>query len=114
MNISKTKLVMKFLFGGGVGGVVDYLLDILNSALGQLSEETKGNIIHALKIAENVLAWLMRVSVLVPKKRQSAYVVTIDAVQNVVISLHDLELTREEIVIIRDKFNTVVLEWKAD
>ena len=55
MNISKWKVVWKFITGGGVG-VVDYLLTVLKNALNGLGNVTKEKIQAVLNLAMKILS----------------------------------------------------------
>lgn len=113
MEISKIKLAWKYLTGG-VGNVVDYLLDVLSNALQSLNDTTKAKMYGVLNCAEKVLATLMALKWLCPTKWQTAYAKTITAVDVVVVSLEDLNITREEFDKILGEFNSAVAAWKGE
>ena len=114
MEISKFKIAFKFLFGGGVSGVVEYLLDLLKTAVASLSDLTKAKIQAALNFAKKVLSILKTIRFLIPTKWQTAYDQTILAVEEIVDDLSDLELTKEELDKIVDKVNAAIAAWKSD
>jgi hypothetical protein len=114
MSISKIKMVWKFLFGGGVSGVVEYLLELLKTGLSSLSDTTKEKIQGALNFAKKILATLTALKWLVPTKWQTAYDKTLAAVEEIVDSLSDLEVTSEELDAIVNKIVDAVKYWKAD
>ena len=112
MDISKIKIAWKYITGG-MGGVVDYLLDILNNALRSISAENKAKVQGALNLAEKVLATLNALQWLCPTKWQTAYRETVAAVLVVVDALSDLEITAAELTKVRDAFNAAVMAWKS-
>lgn len=113
MNISNWKLVTKFLFGGGVSGVIEYVLEILNNALAALPGATQVKIQAVLNIALKVLNVLNAVKWLVPTKWQTAYMFTLEAVSYAVSALTDLNITTEEIAVVREKVEKAIDAWKS-
>lgn len=113
MNISRFKLVMSFLFGGGISGVVEYVLGVLKRALDGLTDTTKAKIQAALNLSMKVLSILEAVRILVPTKWQTAYAKTIEAVKETVSSLSDLDLTKDELGIICDRVTAAIDAWKS-
>lgn len=114
MNISKTKLAIKFLFCGGVGAVVDYLLDILNEALSSIDDAKKEKIEDVFTISVKVLDWMESISKWIPTRWLDEYVSTLIAVRSVVGALSDFKITKEEIDTVRENFSKAVAEWKAE
>ena len=102
-----------FLFGGGVSGVVEYVLGVLKNALSSLTDSTKEKIQAALNIATRVLTVLKSLAWLIPTKWQTAYGKTIEAVQECVNDLGDLEITKEELDIIIDKVTATINAWNS-
>lgn len=113
MDISKLKLVWKYITGG-MGKVVDYLLDILNQALAKLDPSKKEQIQAVLNLAKRVLAILKNLRFLCPTKWQTAYDETVEAVEAVVDAMEDLKLTPEELEKIVKEFKEAVEAWKSD
>ncbi len=113
MNISKFKIVMSFLFGGGVSGVIEYALGVLKRALDGLTDTTKEKIQAALNLSMKVLSILEFCKILVPTKWQTAYAKTVEAVQEAVKSLSDLDLTKGELDIICDRVTAAIAAWKS-
>ena len=113
MEISKFKLVVKYLFGGGVSGVVEYVLDILKNYLSSLSETTKDKIQSALNLALKVSSVLEAVKVLIPTKWQTAYGKTLTAVHTTIVALNGLELTKDEVYTIIDDLSAAIEAWKS-
>lgn len=112
MNISKLTLAWKFIFGGGVSGVIEYVLGVLKTALGSLNETTKTKIQAVLNLSMKVLSILQVVQCLVPVKWQTAYAKTIEAVNATVQALTDFEITKNELTIIYDRVSAAVAAWK--
>lgn len=112
MDISKFKIAWKYLVGG-MGAVVDYLLDILNAALAALDPERKEQIQSVLNLARRVLATLKAMEWLCPTRWQTAYALTIKAVSEVVDAFSDLQITKDELEKIRAAFKAAVLAWKS-
>ena len=112
MNISKLKIVWKWITGG-MGSVADYLLDVLNDALMKVDGNNKQKVQAVLNIADRVLSTLMALKWLCPTKWQTAYSETVVAVGDVVGALQDLKIEMHELEKLRDRFATVVEEWKS-
>ena len=79
MNISKLTIAFKYIFGG-MGSVVDYLLDILNNAINSIDPENKKKIRAAANIALKVASTLKTLQFLCHTKCQTAYNATISSV----------------------------------
>lgn len=112
MNISKFKIVWKYLFGG-TSSVVEYVLGVLNKALSSIGETSKEKVQACLNTAIRVLAVLTAIKWLVPTKWQTAYGNTIFAVQGVVDSLSDLEITKDELTTVADRCKAALDAWKS-
>ena len=112
MNISKLKLVLKYLTGG-VGSVADYLLDVLNAALANIDPANKQKIQLALNTAQRVAATLSAFAWLCPTRWQTAYAKTIAAVEAVTASLADLKLEPAELERIKSAFSAAVGAWRS-
>lgn len=113
MNISKFKLVMSFLFGGGVSGVIEYALGVLKRTLDGLTDTTRTKIQAALNLSMKVLSVLEAVRILVPTKWQTAYAKTVEAVKETVSALSDLDLTKDELTVICDRVTAAIDAWKS-
>ena len=113
MNISKFKLVMSFLFGGGVSGVVEYALGVLKRALDGLTDTTRTKIQAVLNLSLKVPSILEVCKILVPVKWQTAYAKTVDAVKETVAALSDLDLTKDELDVICDRVTAAIAAWKS-
>lgn len=112
MNISKFKIVWKYLFGG-TSSVVEYVLGVLNKALSSIGETSKEKVQACLNTAIRVLSVLTAIKWLVPTKWQTAYGNTIFAVQGVVDSLSDLEITKDELGIVADRCKSALDSWRT-
>lgn len=112
MNISKWKIAWKFITGGGVG-VVDYLLAVLKNALAGLGDATKDRVMAVLNLSMKVLSVAQVVRVFIPVKYQLAYELTVKALQNIVASLQDLEITGAELQAIIAGYNEAYAAWMS-
>lgn len=112
MNISKWKVVWNFITGGGVG-VVDYLLTVLKNALNGLGSATKEKVQAVLNLAMKVLSIAQTVRIFVPVKYQLAYDLTIKAIQTLIASLQDLEITGTELKALVDGYNEAYAAWMS-
>lgn len=112
MEISKFKVVMKYLFGG-TSSVVEYVLGVLNKALASISDTKKEKVQGVLNVAIRVLSVLTAIKWLVPTKWQTAYGKTLFAVQEIVDSLSDLAITKDELAIVADKCKVALDAWKS-
>lgn len=112
MNISKWKVVWKFITGGSVG-VVDYLLTVLKNALNGLGDATKEKIQAVLNLAMKILSIAQAVRIFVPVKYQLAYDLTIKALRTLIASLQDLEITGAELKALIDGYNEAYAAWMS-
>ena len=113
MDISKLKLAWKYLTGG-MGGVTDYLLDVLNNAVNSIDPNNKKKIQAVLNVADKVLGTLIALKWLCPTKWQTAYTQTILAVSDVVESLSDFNISAEDISSITKSVKETVAAWKGE
>lgn len=112
MNISKWKVVWSFITGGGVG-VVDYLLTVLKNALNGLGDVTKDKIQSVLNLAMKILSIAQAVRIFIPVKYQLAYDLTIKALQTLITSLNDFEVTGTELKALIDGYNDAYAAWMS-
>lgn len=112
MNISKWKVVWNFITGGGVG-VVDYLLTVLKNALNGLGDATKEKIQAVLNLAMKILSIAQAVRIFIPVRYQLAYDLTIKALQTLIASLQDLEITGTELQALIDGYNKAYAAWMS-
>lgn len=112
MNISKIKIAFKYLFGG-MDAVVEYLLDIVNNALAAIDPAKRAKIAAAYNTICKVLATMNSLAWLVPTKWQSAYRMTIAAVENTADALSDFKIEADELTKVKDAFNAAVLAWRS-
>jgi hypothetical protein len=113
LEVSKLTLAWKYITSG-FGGVADYLIDILNNALGNLDARYKDNIQAVLNFALKIHALMESLKWLCPTKWQTAYKATLDAVKETVNALSDFSVTNDEIKFVYGKFMTAVDSWKSD
>lgn len=113
LEVSKLKIAWKWLTGG-VGNVADYLLDLLNRALANLDADRRSDVQAVCNLAAKVAATLAAFKWLVPTKWQTAYGETIDAANEVVKAVEDLQLTAEELASVSACFATCVAAWKGE
>lgn len=112
MSISKIKIAWKWIVGG-VGDVVDYLLDILNSSLDGIDPKNKKSVRAVLNTSLKISGVLESMTWLVPVKWQIAYQRTLDAVSVVCICLEDFNVTSEELDCMKANYCTAVSAWKS-
>jgi hypothetical protein len=114
MNISKVKLVWKFLTGGREG-VLDYVIDVANSLMAQLAASGGGeNAKTYLGYAQKVLGTMQGLEWLCPQKWRTAYGLTVTAVADVAAALADLNVTSEEISGCYAAFQCAYSAWRAE
>ena len=113
MNISKLKIVWKFLFGGREA-VLDYILDTANSLVAKISDAKQEEVKGYLAQAESILATLDKYSWLCPQKWLAAYTATLSAFADVVAALSDLKLTPDEVTQICAAFQSAYAAWRAE
>lgn len=112
MTISKFKIVLKWLFGG-IGSVVDYLLDVVNSALSKIDPSRKEQVQAVLNVAEKALGILGVIKAFIPVKWQTAFDKTVFAMTELCVCLEDLQLTKEELSGCQASFAAAVAAWKS-
>ena len=113
MNISKLKLVWKYLTGGK-SAVLDYVLDVANSFVAKLDGAKQDELKGYLSAARNVLATLIDCEWLCPKKWRNEYAQTLGAFGDLVDALGDLELTPDEIAKVSQSFQLAYAAWRAE
>lgn len=112
MKISKWKVVWKFITGGGVG-VVDYILTVLKDTLNGLGDVTKEKIQAVLNLTMKILSIAQVVRIFIPVRYQLAYDMTIKALQTLVTSLQDLEITGAELQDLLNGYNEAYAAWMS-
>ncbi len=113
MNVSKIKIIVKFLFGGREA-VLDYVLDQANSLVAKIGDAKQTEIAGYLSKAETILATLDKYSWLCPQKWLTAYTATLSAFADVVSALSDLKLTPDEVTHICAAFQSAYAAWRAE
>lgn len=112
MNISKWKVVWNFITGGSTG-VVDYLLTVLKNALNGLGDVTKEKIQAVLNLTMKILSIAQAVRIFIPVKYQFAYDLTIKALQTLIASMQDLEITGAELQTLVNGYNEAYAAWMS-
>ena len=110
MNISKIKIIWKFVTGGREA-VLDYILGIANDFAARLDDQKKSDVAAYLGVAENILGALEGLAWLVPSKWHTAYADTITAFNAVVLALGDLKVTPDEVANVTADFRTAYQAW---
>ena len=100
-------------FGSIFDSIATYVLGRTNDALGAIDVSRREKITAALNLATKGLAVLNAIAWLCPTKWQTAYKLTIDAVQDVCDALFDLHLTVEELSGVRTKFEAACAAWQS-
>ena len=110
--MSTWKIVWNFITGKGTG-VVDYLLTTLKTTLNNLGDVTKDKIVAVLNMAMKVLSVAKAVRIFIPVKWQVSYELTIIALNTLITSLQDLELTGTELRAVIEGYNKAYDAWMA-
>ena len=113
MNISKIKLVWKFLTDGREG-ILDYALDCANTFADRIADAKREDIKSYLSTARSILNTLDSLSWLCPSKWRNAYDVTLSAFADLVAALNDLKLTPEEFTAVCNAFRIAYAAWRAE
>ena len=111
--MSKLKLIWKFLFGGREG-VLDYVLDVANNFVAEISSAKQNELKGYLKNAQSILDTLTGLKWLCPSKWRKAYLLTISAFADVVTALGDLAISSDEITGIVASFQSAYCAWRTD
>ncbi len=110
MNISKFKIIWKFLIGGREA-VLDYVLEVANTLVAKIEDAKQDEIKGYLAQAESILGTLDRYSWLCPQKWLKAYQVTLSAFADLVSAMSDLKLTPEEVTQLCAAFKEAFAAW---
>lgn len=113
MNISKFKIVVKFLFGGKEA-VLDYVIDVANDFVAKLGDQKQEQLKSYVEQARKILAALEKYSNLCPNKWIKPYMETVEAFSRIVDALDDLKVTPEEIVEIYTSFTEAYSTWRSN
>ena len=113
MNISKLKLVWKFLTGGREA-VIDYALDVANTFADRLADAKKEEIGKWLATAWKIFDTMGAVSCLCPSKWRSAYEDTVAAFGAFIGALNDLKVEKDELAKVADAFRLAYAAWRAE
>lgn len=110
MNISRWKVVWSFVTGGGAG-VVDYVLGLLRQALDGIGTPTREKIQAVLNFSLKALAVVQAFRIFIPVKWQTAYALTVAAIETVIRSLEDFNLEKDELTGIIDAYKSAQGAW---
>ena len=113
MNISKIKLVWKFITGGREG-ILDYALDVANTFVDRLADAKREDLKSYLSTARNILDTLNSLSWLCPSKWRQAYALTLSAFADLVAALDDLKVTQDELTAVCNAFRIAYAAWRAE
>lgn len=113
MNVSKLKLLLKYIFGG-IDSVMEYLLDIANRALKSIEPLTKERVAAAYNVVGSVISTMRALQWLCPAKWQRAYSATLAMLASTLDALSDFELTQEELARLAAAFRNGVAAWRSD
>lgn len=113
MNISKLKIVWKFLTAGREG-VLDYALDCANTFADRLADAKKEDIKSCISTARNILDTLNSLSRICPSKWRHAYALTLSALGDLVSALDDLKVTPDELAEVCNSFRIAYAAWRAE
>ena len=113
MNISKLKIVWKFLTGGREG-VLDYCLDVANTIADRIPSAKKDEIGKYLATARKVLDTMSALSWLCPKNWLIAYEKTVAAFFHLVAALDDIRVTPDELTDVCNSFRIAYAAWRAE
>lgn len=113
MKISYIKIAIKFLFGGKEG-VLDYLLDLANSAVALLPQARKDRLAEIIAFLNKLLGLSESLVTWCPAKWRKAWLQTSLALAAVVNAAEDLQVTKTELADVIDKFRLAYAEWRTD
>ena len=113
MKISYIKIAIKYLFGGKEG-VLDYLLDLANSAVALLPQARKDRLAEIIAFLDKLLGLSESLVTWCPMKWRKAWLQTSLALAAVVNAAEDLQVTKTELADVIDKFRLAYAEWRTD
>ena len=113
MKISYIKIAIKFLFGGKEG-VLDYLLDLANSAVALLPQARKDRLAEIIAFLNKLLGLSESLVTWCPTKWRKAWLQTSLALAAVVNAAEDLQVTKTELADVIDKFRLAYAAWRTD
>lgn len=112
MKISYAKIAFKYVFGGKEA-VLDYILDLANTAVASLSTDNKEKIKSVLEFANKLLALMDKLLVFCPAKWRGAWQSTTLALAAVVSAAEDFSITSEELTDCKTKFQVAYALWRT-
>ena len=111
MNISKFRLLIKFLFGG-TEAALDYLLDVFNNIMS--SESVARRIEQAVAVGKHVLAFMDEYNSWCPSKWLTYYRAVYTSIGAVVDAFSDGKVTPDDIKRVKEQFQIAYATWRAD
>ena len=111
MNISKFKLVLKFIFGG-TEAALDYLLDVFNNIMA--SDNVARHIEDAVKTGRSVLDFMADYRDWCPTKWLPHYTAVRAAIEATVDTFSDGKVTPDEIKGVKEQFQIAYATWRSD
>lgn len=111
MNISKFRLLIKFLFGG-TEAALDYLLDVFNNILS--SESVARYIKKAVAIGIYITEFMDDHQSWCPSKWIPYYRAVYTAIMSVVDAFNDGKVTPDDIKRVKEQFQIAYATWRAD
>lgn len=112
MKISYVKIAMKYVFGGKEA-VLDYILDLANAAVANLSTDNKEKIKSVLDFTNKLLALMDKLLTFCPQKWRGAWQSTMLALAAVTNAAEDLNITPEELTDCTTKFQVAYALWRT-
>lgn len=111
MNISKFKLLIKFLFGG-TEAALDYLLDVFNNIMS--SESVARRIEQAVNIGRFIVEFMDDHQSWCPSKWLPYYRAVYTAIMSVVDAFSDGKVTPDDIKRVKEQFQIAYATWRSD
>jgi len=110
MNISKFKVVTKYLTGG-IANVIEYILDLFNEFIKKLpaSEVSK-----YAQVAKDVAVFVQNLAntLITNEAKKKAALATAQAFEELAKALLDCTLTKDELDVIVDAVQAAIKAWK--
>jgi len=110
MNVSKVKLVLKYMTGG-IAGVIEYLLDLFNAMIDKLPKDEVAKYAQLASDISNFIKNLCS-SLITDAEKKDAALKTAEAFNELAIALLDAEVTPTELDAITEKIAAAVEAWR--
>jgi len=109
MNISKLKVVLKYMTGG-IESVIEYLLDLFNEMIAKLPAE---EVAKYAQLAKDVAVFVSNLCVLIPSEaKKVAAKKTAECFEELAAALIDSKMDKEELDVIIEKAKIAIKAWK--